>query len=99
MKLTLPRKRTLLAWHRWVGFASALFLVILSLTGLLLNHTEFFKLDAVQVRNDFILSRYGMEPATSVRAYRFNRMRTWPIWGGNCSTTAKRSARPLNRKA
>lgn len=70
MKLTLPRKRTLLAWHRWVGFASALFLVILSLTGLVLNHTEFFKLDAIQVRNDFILSRYGMEPATSVRAYR-----------------------------
>ena len=60
MSLQLPRKRTILAWHRWLGLASALFLLSLSITGLALNHTEFLKLDQVQVKNSFLLKRYGI---------------------------------------
>ena len=72
MSLPLPRKRTILAWHRWLGIASALFLLSLSITGLALNHTEWLKLDQVQIKNSFILSRYGMANGTSIQAYRIN---------------------------
>jgi hypothetical protein len=72
MSLKLPRKRTILAWHRWLGITSALFLLSLSITGLALNHTEFLKLDQVQIKNSFILDRYGMASGKSIQAYRIN---------------------------
>ena len=72
MKLSLPRKRTILAWHRWLGFASAFFLVILSLTGLALNHTEWLKLDQIMLHNRLLLDRYGMASGSSIQAYRIN---------------------------
>lgn len=70
MSLQLPRKRTILAWHRWLGITSALFLVSLSVTGLALNHTELLKLDQVQVRNSLILDRYGMASGATISAFR-----------------------------
>ena len=72
MKLTLPRKRTILAWHRWLGFVSAFFLVILSLTGLALNHTEWLKLDQIKLHNSLLLDRYGMASSSSIQAYSIN---------------------------
>ncbi len=69
MKLQLPRKRTILAWHRWLGFAAALFLVVLSITGLILNHTERLGLNQIQVRNGLILKRYGMESGSNIQSY------------------------------
>ena len=70
MKCDLLRKQSLLAWHRWLGIGSAAFLAVVSLTGLVLNHTEFLKLDQIQVRNSFILSRYGMSGAGEISSYR-----------------------------
>jgi len=72
MSLQLPRKRTLLAWHRWLGFVATLFLIILSITGLALNHTERLKLDQVILRNDFILKRYGMSGGSDLLSYRIS---------------------------
>lgn len=72
MSLALPRKRTILAWHRWLGLAAALFLLSLSISGLALNHTEFLKLDQVQIKNSFILDRYGMASGANIQAYRIN---------------------------
>jgi hypothetical protein len=69
MSLQLPRKRTILAWHRWLGLASALFLLSLSITGLALNHTEFVKLDQVQIKSSFILDRYGMASGSEIDAF------------------------------
>lgn len=70
MKIELPRKRVILAWHRWMGVASAFFLVVVSVTGLVLNHTERLKLDDINIRNSFILSRYGMSGSDSINAFR-----------------------------
>ncbi len=72
MSLQLPRKRTILAWHRWLGIASALFLLSLSVTGLALNHTEFLKLDRIMIHNGLILDRYGMAGGADISAYRIN---------------------------
>lgn len=76
MSLPLPRKRTILAWHRWLGFASAIFLLVLSITGLLLNHTERLGLDEITVRNSFILDRYGMAAGNEITAYRIHKSDT-----------------------
>jgi len=72
MSLSLPRKRTLLAWHRWLGFAATVFLVILSLTGLALNHTERLKLDQIVLRSEWILNQYGMAGGSQIRSYRIS---------------------------
>lgn len=76
MSLQLPRKRTLLKWHRWLGIISACFLLIVSFTGLALNHTERLGLDTIHVRNGFILNRYGMQSASDVDSYRIHQTDT-----------------------
>lgn len=76
MSLQLPRKRTILALHRWLGLASALFLLSLSITGLALNHTEFLKLDQIQIKSSFILDRYGMSGDSEIEAYRIHQSDT-----------------------
>ncbi len=55
-------RRILLRWHRWVGLYVSLFAILLALTGLLLNHTETFKLDEKPIRSTMILKWYGLEP-------------------------------------
>ncbi|KRP34769.1 MAG: hypothetical protein ABS34_12415 [Opitutaceae bacterium BACL24 MAG-120322-bin51] len=76
MSLQIPRKRTILAWHRWLGITSAVFLLSLSITGLALNHTEFLKLDQIQIKHSFILNRYGMASGASIQAYRISQSDT-----------------------
>ncbi|MGJ8654001.1 MAG: PepSY domain-containing protein [Opitutaceae bacterium] len=76
MSLQMPRKRTILAWHRWMGIASAIFLVVLSITGLALNHTERLGLNQVTIRNSFILDRYGMAAGNEITAYRIHKSNT-----------------------
>lgn len=68
--MKLPRKRDILAWHRWMGIISALFLVVLSITGLMLNHTERLGLNQITIHNEFILKRYGMSATRDLSAYR-----------------------------
>ena len=70
--MNLPRKRIILAWHRWMGLLSALFLVVLSITGLALNHTERLGLDEIQVRSGWILDRYGMQSGSAISSYRIH---------------------------
>ncbi|WP_269526389.1 PepSY-associated TM helix domain-containing protein [Coraliomargarita parva] len=69
MKLALPRKRTILAWHRWMGIGASLFLAVVALTGLALNHTERLGLDRIQIHSGLILQRYGMATTESIRSY------------------------------
>jgi hypothetical protein len=96
--MPLPRKRTILAWHRWLGITSALFLLILSITGLALNHTEFLKLDQVQIKNSFILKRYGMASGAEVEAFQIHRTNTLVHLAGQLfynSTPLLAGSRPL----
>jgi hypothetical protein len=59
-----------------MGLISALFLVVLSITGLALNHTERLGMDEIQIRNSFILSRYGMAGGSEIAAYRIQESNT-----------------------
>jgi PepSY-associated transmembrane protein len=49
-------------WHRRIGISSALMVLLLSITGLFLNHTENFRLDQSYVNNEIVLNWYNIRP-------------------------------------
>ena len=53
-------RRLILRLHRWVGALCALFLVLLAVTGLALNHSVPLGLHDLPVRFDWVLRHYGM---------------------------------------
>ena len=50
-------------WHRWTGFGIALFIVMLCITGILLNHGSALGLARHYVHSGWLLDLYGIEPA------------------------------------
>ena len=50
-------------WHHWAGLGTALFIVILSITGILLNHGGALGLARHYVHSDWLLDLYDIEPA------------------------------------
>lgn len=62
--------RSLYVWHRYIGLAAALFIVLLALTGLLLNHTDDLELDSSYFSNPALLDWYGIHAPTGITLYR-----------------------------
>ncbi|MBI5460960.1 MAG: PepSY domain-containing protein [Gammaproteobacteria bacterium] len=59
--------KSLYVWHRYVGLTAALFVILLALSGVTLNHTEQFELDNHYVQNRWLLDWYGIKaPASAV---------------------------------
>lgn len=50
--------------HRWMGLSAAFLIIILALTGILLNHTDSLKLNQKYLNNPQILSWYGIKMPT-----------------------------------
>lgn len=48
-------------WHRRLGLAAALFVLMLVVTGLLLNHTESLQLQKQPLKQAWLLNWYGIE--------------------------------------
>lgn len=59
-KASLKPMSLMRVWHRRVGVLSALFVVILSVTGILLNHTASLGLDEKALRSVTVLKWYGV---------------------------------------
>jgi len=57
-----PNKFTAFLWHRRIGLLALVLVIILAVTGIMLNHTENFKLDDTFVNNSWLLNWYGIEP-------------------------------------
>lgn len=57
------RKRKSRPWHRMLGMISALPLIWVLITGVLLNHQEDFGLTETEITSPLVLSAYGMTPA------------------------------------
>ncbi|PCI51839.1 MAG: hypothetical protein COB49_00785 [Alphaproteobacteria bacterium] len=55
--------KTIRRWHRWVGYTSLFFVLILSITGLILNRAEKFSLNQIMIQNDLISSLYSQPPS------------------------------------
>lgn len=61
--------RSLFLWHRYIGLTAALFVIVLSVTGILLNHTESLDLDNRFVSNDSLLDWYGIAMPMQISAH------------------------------
>lgn len=67
--------RSLYLWHRYIGLAAAAFVVILSITGLMLNHTGRLGLSSQHASSDWILDWYGIAPEGPFVTYPLGRDR------------------------
>ncbi len=67
-----PKKFTTFLWHRRVGLFAFILVIILAITGILLNHTERFKLDESYVNSSWLLGLYGIEPKDEPVSYKAN---------------------------
>ena len=75
-----PALRSLYLWHRYLGLGVALLVLLMVVTGILLNHTDEFKLDQHKVQPRWMLAWYGIAPEQG----RFFRLgdRWLSQWGG-----------------
>lgn len=74
----MNRKLRLL--HRYLGIIVAFFILLLSLSGIMLNHTDRLKLNTTYINNPALLRWYGIQstPITSFQADQF-----WVSFDGN----------------
>ena len=68
MKRSRPNKRItqlLHLWHKHLGLYAAIFIILLSLTGIALNHTGTLNLNNLYISSDWLLDHYNVaEPST-----------------------------------
>lgn len=61
--------RFLHRWHQTLGSIAALFVIVLVITGLLLNHTETLSLDQKYIGSSLLLDWYGINPPAAPVSY------------------------------
>lgn len=61
--------RSLHLWHRTLGLFAGIFVIILAVTGILLNHTADAGLDSRYVQSAWLLDWYGIAPSTPLVSY------------------------------
>lgn len=57
-------------WHRRIGIAAALFVLLLAITGILLNHTSRLDLDGRYIGSAWLLDWYDIQPDSAPVSYR-----------------------------
>jgi hypothetical protein len=62
--------RSLYIWHRYIGLAAAVFVILLTSTGLILNHTEDLLLDSRHIGSGLMLDWYGIDAPDDITGYR-----------------------------
>lgn len=55
------RRNTLAKWHSRLGVPGGIFVLLLTVTGVLINHSHHLSLDSKSVRNQTLLSWYGLK--------------------------------------
>ena len=66
------RKRKSRPWHRWLGLITALPLIWVLATGVVLNHAEDWGLHEKMTTNPTVLSWYGMTPKSEPQSIELN---------------------------
>jgi hypothetical protein len=64
-----PPRFTAFLWHRRAGLAAVILVIILAITGLMLNHTNDLHLDENYIESALILNWYGLEPQGEIVSY------------------------------
>ncbi|MBE9561199.1 MAG: PepSY domain-containing protein [Proteobacteria bacterium] len=65
-----PKRFAAFLWHRRIGLFALVLVIILAITGIMLNHTEKFRLDESYVNNSWLLDWYGIEPEDQPVSFR-----------------------------
>ncbi len=60
-------------WHRYVGITIAVFVIYLSVTGILLNHSDSLELDKKMVSTPSLLQVYGIRNPSALKGYAVNK--------------------------
>jgi hypothetical protein len=68
-RISWRARRSLIATHRALGLTAAIFVVVLSLTGLLLNHPERFDFLASPLHSEAVLRWYGQTPEGELSSF------------------------------
>lgn len=63
------KTRSVYQWHRYVGISTAVFVIILAVTGIMLNHTERFELDKKYITSEWLLNHYGIASPGNIKSY------------------------------
>lgn len=66
----IKQLKSVYQWHRYIGITAALFVILLSVTGIMLNHTEDLKLDEHHVQSPWLLDWYGVQAPAQTSGYR-----------------------------
>lgn len=61
--------KSIYIWHRYLGLAAALFVILLSATGLALNHTHELALDSHHVAAPYLLDWYGIHAPREMTSF------------------------------
>ncbi len=56
-------------WHRSLGVISALFILLMALTGMLINHSNHLSIDSAHVEQKWLLDYYGITPPNQINIY------------------------------
>lgn len=67
------RARSPFVWHRWIGLLCAPLLVLLVITGILLNHAGGLALDQRWVNTAWLLSPYGLKASAPEQGLKLDR--------------------------
>jgi len=61
--------RHLREWHRKLGIITAVFIIFLATTGMMINHANWLSLDTANVKLPWLLNFYGIKAPNKVRSY------------------------------
>lgn len=65
-----PKRYIAFHWHRRIGLLALVLVVVLAVTGIMLNHTGQMGLDEHYVQSTVVLDWYGLEPEGEPQTYR-----------------------------
>lgn len=68
----LRRRSALATWHRRLGLTAALFVLLLAITGLALNHTDSLGLDERYVGAGWLIGWYGIDAPARAEGFRLD---------------------------
>ncbi|NRD75434.1 PepSY domain-containing protein [Shewanella sp. VB17] len=67
--LSFSLKKQLRSWHRGLGIFSAIFVLLLAISGILINHSHQFAIDNTHVEQAWLLDYYGIKPPNQINIY------------------------------
>ncbi|MDG1286140.1 MAG: PepSY domain-containing protein [Rickettsiales bacterium] len=58
-----------LRWHRQIGLAASLLMVLLAVTGIILNHNSALELQHQEISSEWLMNWYDIDPAQVAEGY------------------------------